>query len=491
MLVSGFVLCLRAGRYGYFGDELYFLSAGRRLAAGYVDQGPLVPLLARAAEWVAPGSAVVLRIPAVACGIAAIWICAGVAREFGGGWAAQRLAALGIATSPMLITAAASLSTFAVDGTLAAALLWILLRWVRIRDDRLLLGAAVVAAVDLQVKLLLPVLALGIAVGVLSFGPRSLFRRPALWAALVVVGLSVVPGLCWQADHGWPQWEMGAIIADEQRAATGGVAGLPIQAALLLGVLGTLLAGAGVWALLRSTAVRPYRFVAVAAVLQLVFVVVTQSRPYYLAGVFPVLLAAGAVWWAEPEPRRWWRGMRLTAGVSAGIALAVVLVLPLPRSALHDPTGTRSELSTRMRLFGVTGWNELAAAVTAQVETLTPSDRAHTVVVTRTYWQAAALDDHARDLPPVYSANRGFAYFGFPSHSETTVLYIGSEGSESLLRDSFSEVRVLTRLDSPLGFPGITRHVVLWRCDHPRRPWQQVWPDWRTNVLDSGEGTTR
>lgn len=490
-LVAGFVFGLRAGRYGYFGDELYFLSAGRRLAAGYVDQGPLVPLLARAAEWIAPGSTVVLRIPAIVCGIGAIWVCAGVAREFGGGRAAQRLAALGFATSPFLITASATLSTFAVDTTLTAALAWILVRWTRTRDDRLLLAAAVVAAVDLQVKLLLPVLAVGIAVGILIFGPRALFRRPVLWAALAVVGLSVAPGLCWQASHGWPQLAMGSVIAQEQRAAAGGVAELPVQVALLLGVLGTLLAGAGVWGLLRSAALRPYRFAAIATLVQLVFVVVTDSRPYYSAGLFPVLLAAGAVWWAEVERRRWWRGVRLTAGVSAGIALAVVLVLPLPRSALHDATETQRDLSTRMRLFGVSGWDELAAAVATRADELTPSARAHTVVITQTYWQAAALDGYEPELPPVYSANRGFAYFGSPSQSATTVLYVGSGRSESTLRQSFSEVRALTRLDSQLGFPGITRNVVLWRCDHPRRPWQEIWPGWRTNVLDSGEGTTR
>lgn len=51
----GLLLLLTSGRVGYFDDELYFLVAGRHLDWGYADQGPLVPLLARAMDTVFPG----------------------------------------------------------------------------------------------------------------------------------------------------------------------------------------------------------------------------------------------------------------------------------------------------------------------------------------------------------------------------------------------------------------------------------------------------
>ncbi len=93
------VLVAVAGRYGYHRDELYFLDAGRHLAWGYPDQPPLVPLLARLMNDLAPGSVVVLRLPSAVVAAAIVPLTGAITRLLGGERGAQLLAAGSIAVS--------------------------------------------------------------------------------------------------------------------------------------------------------------------------------------------------------------------------------------------------------------------------------------------------------------------------------------------------------------------------------------------------------
>ncbi|MDN5749225.1 MAG: hypothetical protein L0H64_12020 [Pseudonocardia sp.] len=74
------------------------------------------------------------------------------------------------------------LTPYSLEPALWSVIFWLLLRWVRVRDDRLLLVLGVVGGITAQTQL--AVLALGIAVvaAVALAGPRELLRRPAFLA---------------------------------------------------------------------------------------------------------------------------------------------------------------------------------------------------------------------------------------------------------------------------------------------------------------------
>ncbi|MEC3919768.1 ArnT family glycosyltransferase [Nocardia sp. CDC160] len=487
VLLAGALFLLRLDRYEFGGDELYFIAAGHRPAAGYADQGPLVPLLAALADHLDPGSAVVLRLPAVVATLAAIALSAALAREFGGGLRPQVLAALAYAVTPAAVMQSAMLSTFAFDATCTATISWLLIRWVRVRRDPLLVAAGLVAALDVQVKWLIPVIWAGLAASVAVLGPREMVRRPAWWLGTGLFAAAALPGLWWQYTHGWPQFGMSAVVRDEQLSTSGGLVGMPWQIIMTTGPMGLLLL-AGMWAGLRWERLRPYRFLVPVVVLGLVAVLFAGLRPYFVVGGFPGLFAAGAAYLGR---REFGSGVRAfgVAVTALATVITVLAVVALPLSASHlRPTDAYSQIDWRSRLFGPSGWDDLVAAVEEARDRLPQQARTRAVIVTQNYWQAAGLEffGRAAGLPRVYSPNRGYGYFDPPPDTANIVLYVGVDAPPGGLGVEFSQVSVLTRIDRRLGFPSVNRGVTVWLCLDPHARWSAVWPGLRTLRLVDG-----
>ncbi|MFD6449526.1 ArnT family glycosyltransferase [Nocardia sp. NPDC060220] len=211
-VVFGIVATLSATRYGYYYDELYFIAAGKHPSFGYADQGPLVPLLARSMDWLFPGSFIALRIPAVAASLAVVVLSAVIARELGGARGAQSLTAIACATSAFVLGQAQTLSTNAIDTLLWAVLTWLLVRWVRTRDDALLWAAGLATAVAVQVKWLIPIFWIAVVVAVAWLGPRALFAATGAVVERQHCGAGGSAG----GELGWP--ELVAATANAYRA---------------------------------------------------------------------------------------------------------------------------------------------------------------------------------------------------------------------------------------------------------------------------------
>ncbi len=91
------------GAYGYIRDELYYLACSDHLAWGYVDHPPLSIAVLWGVRHVLGDSLFALRLIPAVCGGAVVVLAGLVARELGGGRAAQVLAAVFTAASPLLL----------------------------------------------------------------------------------------------------------------------------------------------------------------------------------------------------------------------------------------------------------------------------------------------------------------------------------------------------------------------------------------------------
>jgi 4-amino-4-deoxy-L-arabinose transferase-like glycosyltransferase len=87
LYLSAFKLLLHFftnGGYGYFRDELYYLACGEHLDWGYVDQAPLIALVAALSRAVLGDSLFAIRFFPALAGAALVLLTGLIARELGG-----------------------------------------------------------------------------------------------------------------------------------------------------------------------------------------------------------------------------------------------------------------------------------------------------------------------------------------------------------------------------------------------------------------------
>ncbi|MFE5136348.1 glycosyltransferase family 39 protein [Streptomyces fagopyri] len=461
------VLLLVSDRFGFFSDELYFIAAGRRPAWGYVDQPPLVPLLAQGIEYLTNGSLVALRLlPALAAG-GGVVVSALAARELGGRRTAQVLAAVVYAVTPATLMTGHVLATGGLDINLAACTAWLLIRWIRLRDDRVFLAIALVTAVELQVKFVSASFWVVFVLCALVFGPRDIVRRPKFWIGAGIVAAAAVPGLVWQAQHGWPQVDMTKVIAKEVEDAGAGGFGFIAAVLSICGIAGSIFLVHGMVKLIGRSARRDYRVLGWSVLGIALTYALTDGRAYYLAGYLVIPLAAAAVDFAGKTSRRSWKWIAVPVSLLS-LALVPVMLPMYPDSALKRmPDGLSKDM---------VGWPEMADTVADIYRSLPGGTRENTAVVTDGYQQASALDRYgpARHLPPAYSGHRGYWYFGRPAGSVTSVIYVGAD--KPYLDGFFESVRRVGTVDNHLHVSNLNRGQAIWLCRGPRHPWPQLWP---------------
>jgi 4-amino-4-deoxy-L-arabinose transferase-like glycosyltransferase len=445
---------------GYWFDEVYMLAIGRNhLDWGSADQPPLTPLLAALADAVAPGSIVALRLPAVLATAAAVLVAALIARELGGDRRAQTITAAAQATTLWITLAGHWLTPYTLEPVQWLLVIWLVVRWIRLRDDRLLLALGAVAGIAAQTKFQVLLLCAMLLLAVLVCGPRALLRRPLLWAGAGIGVLIALPTLVWQAVNGWPQLQMGAVVAAEAEALYGGQTGVAVLLIASAGVAGVFLAAYGLWRLLRADELRSYRFLAVTFLALYAFFVVTIGRPYYLGGFYAALAAAGAVGLQRRREagRRRWRWAAWPAFALSAVAAGAMLSASIDAVAQSDDIGGR-----------------IAQRAAAAYHALPPSERESTVVMGQSYIFAAYLDGYSTQygLPEAHSGNRGYGWFPPPPETADTVLFVGSDPED--VRPYFTDVREVDGGGPEAQGPSV------WLCSGRQGPWTEIWPRLRT-----------
>jgi 4-amino-4-deoxy-L-arabinose transferase-like glycosyltransferase len=468
--VVGAVLLVVSGRYGYHRDELYFIASGRHLAWGYPDQPPLTPLLARVMTSLDSSSLVVLRLPSDLAAAATVFLTGVIARELGASRRAQLLAAVMIAFSSITLATGHLLSTATFNLTGWTALVALTLHIIRTGRNRLWLAAGLLMGVVLMDNDLPLFLAVAIGVGVLVSGPRQVFASRWLWAGAVIAIAIWSPYVLWQAHHHFPEFAIARSIAAGGSGTSAPRWAIPVQQLYLASPPLVPIWIAGLVRLLRAPALRWCRSFGVAYGVLLVLLVITGGKPYYLASMFPLLLAAGAeptlAWFARH--RVWWRAWVGFAVV--GAAISAIITLPLePLGHLHD-TGI---VALNYDAGETVGWPSYVTEIATAWRSLPPD--ANRVILAENYGEAGAVDRYGPQwhLPSAYGVQNAFWLWGPPPATATSALVFGFTHRQ--LEQTFVEIHRVGRLDNHVQVNDDEQGTVLWSCSGLRGPWPQLW----------------
>jgi len=455
--LTGVVLLLVSGRYGYHRDELYFLQAGRHPSWGYPDQPPLVPFVARMASAVAPGSLPALRLPSALIAAGVVLLAGMIAQRLGARPGGQVLAAAATGISGLVLAMGHLLSTATFDLLGWTLVTYLLVRLLQGDDRRWWLLVGLVAGLTMLANVLVAFLLAGFAASVVLAGPRRLLLSPGPWIAAGMVLLLGLPYLVWQAAHGWPQLEVAGNIA---AGGSGTSASRLLFVPLVVLQLGPWLLPLWLWGLVRLLREAVLRSLGATFVVLLATFLVTGGKPYYLAGLFPLLLAAGAQPFLDWAPRRWMAPALLV--LSAPVLVIALPLLPVRSSGIVVPVN--------YNVGETVGWPQLVSQVATAYRRLPPG----TAILTGNYGEAGAIDRYGPSLglPRAFSGHNAYGEWGHPPRT-APALTVGID--PALLRRSCLELRPLGRLVNPDGIDNDENGTPLFYCV-PRRPWQDLWP---------------
>ena len=473
-VVGGIALAVLAlhlatnGLYGFQRDEMYYLDSARHLAWGFVDYPPLTPTIARVSLlFFGPTNVWGLRLWPSLAGAVMVVLGAQIAPELGGGRTARILAAIGAATSPVLLGANWLFQTVTFDQLMWLVCIWIFARLLRTGDRRLWLALGSAVGIGLETKYTIVALVAGLMLAVAVTPLRRHLRTAWPWLGVLAAGMIFLPNVVWQIANGWPSVAFTLAHPVAQSGDFGPFAFLSEQLPLI-GPLAIPLWGAGFWWLLSGRG----RAVGVAALVAAgIFLLV--GKGYYIGPLHPVLLAAGACAvesWTR-QRRRW-----LIPTTAVALAVQAVVLAPIAIPLFPESVMARSALpSVRTDFADTIGWRDLAREVATVYRRLPVSERSTTVILTNNFGEAGAVNTYgpALGLPAAVSGELTY-YYWKPTRMDGPVIAVGVD--RGFLSTLFNDCAPAGTVSNSYGLDNQEFGAPIVVCGQPKLPLDQLWP---------------
>jgi hypothetical protein len=493
-------------RYGYFRDEFDYMSCGDHLSWGYVDQPPLIPFLIHINRAILGDSLRSIRfIPALASSLLVVQTAV-LAREFGGRRFALLLSAIAVVIAPQYLSNGSLLGTNCLEPNLWMGCAYFAILAIKRDNPRYWLWFGVIAGIGMEEKYSIALFGFGIVVGLLLTPQRRVFLNPWIWIGGLAAFLIFLPNLLWNIHYHFPFIQLIRNIKADGRDVILPLPQFFLQQMGLVAVITAPIWIRGLLALLFSARLKPYRALGWCYLVCFTVFFVLHGKSYYLAPIYPMLLAAGAVGIESIiegskageenlHPRRTWlKYVIIIAMLATGTYFSPITVPVLSPDRFLAFTKT---LPVKLPVMEHSharaplpqwyadqfGWEEIVAETAVAWNKLTPEERLdkNCGIFAQDYGQAGAIDFLGRKygLPPALSGHQTWFLWGPRGYSGNCMIVLGD--TRKRLEELWEHVDYVG--DSPDNPYALEKEIAVYICRGPKfGTLDQLWPQvkhWR------------
>ncbi|MCO4292220.1 glycosyltransferase family 39 protein [Solitalea sp. MAHUQ-68] len=442
-LVKFTQLFFTSSNYELHRDEYLYLAEGDHMAWGYLEVPPLVPFLAFLTKSLFGSSITAVRLFPTLFGAGIVALGGLMAREMGGKKYAEVLGCCVILFSSAFVRVSILFMPVIVELFFWTIYSYLIFRYLNHRSAKNLIFLGIAFGLGMMTKYSSAFFIVSLLIGLALTNERKLFINRWFWIATAIAFIIFLPNLLWQYNYNFPVVHHMKELRETQLINVNWGDFLKDQLIMNLTVLPIWIIGLG--ALLFSKTLANYRIIGLTAFFVVFILMISSGKSYYTLGVYPVLLAAGAVQieqWLIGKVSYWFRPAFILVPV-------VLLYLILPICIPYLPTTKMIAFGKKMVAKGIDGpwrwedgkihdlpqdyadmfgWEEIAKKVAETYHSLSPEEQKQTIIFCDNYGFAGAVQYYNKrlnlNLPEVQSLDASFMLWTPAELRFKTMIYV-------------------------------------------------------------------
>ena len=484
--IFNILLHLSSFRYlEYHRDELLYFSLANHLDFGYASVPPLISLFAFAMKGIFGFSMFSVKIlPALLSG-GLIYLSTKIAKELGGDFYAQLLTSIALTCTPLVLRAFILFQPVPFDIFFWTLIYYLILRYINTKNLNIFYILGLVIGFALLNKYLI-ILQLISIIAILPFTKyRSIFSKKEFYFCIGLALLIASPNIYWQFANGTPLLAHMSQLQETQLQFVSKFTFISEQ--ILMFLSSTVIAILGAYYLIRKSKKEHFWLFPISAFIVIFSLLVLNGKPYYAAGVYPFLIASGAVFISKKTTSKFFKRAIPIFNIATIIPLVPLGIPFLSPSNLETyfdklenvgiDVGRIHEDGEKHPLpqdfADMLGWAEIAEIAKKAYDKV--ENKKACAIYAENYGLAGAISliNEKHEMPEALSFSDTYRYWVPDSFDPdiTSFIYVNDEMGRDV-KQLFDKIEIVGSIDDPLSRQ---YNTTVYLCQLPNRSFNQFW----------------